>query len=94
MTSELARSLDVEQVTGALVSDVQPGGPGEKGGLERGDVITAINGEPVRDGNVLRNHVAELQPGTRGRAAGAPQRQATDADSRAWRTGRPSRLCG
>jgi serine protease Do len=65
MTSELARSLNIEQVTGALVSDVQPGGPGEKGGLRRGDVITSIDGEPVRDGNVLRNHVAGLQPGTR-----------------------------
>ncbi len=64
MTSELARSLDIDQVTGALVSGVQPGGPAEKGGLKRGDVITAINGEPVRDGNVLRNHVAELAPGT------------------------------
>ncbi len=65
MTSELARSLNIEQVTGALVSDVQPGGPGERGGLRRGDVITSIDGEAVRDGNVLRNHVAELQPGTR-----------------------------
>jgi serine protease Do len=65
MTSELARSLDIEQVTGALVSDVQAGGPGEKGGLRRGDVITSIDGEPVRDGNVLRNHVAGLQPGSR-----------------------------
>ncbi|HZA34937.1 MAG TPA: PDZ domain-containing protein, partial [Vicinamibacterales bacterium] len=35
------------------------------GGLRRGDVITSIDGEPVRDGNVLRNHVAGLQPGTR-----------------------------
>ena len=65
MTSELARSLNIERVAGALVSDVQPGGPGEKGGLKRGDVITAIDGEPVKDGNVLRNQVAELQPGTR-----------------------------
>jgi serine protease Do len=65
MTSELARSLNIEQVAGALVSDVQPGGPGEKGGLKRGDVITAIDGEAVKDGNVLRNEIAELQPGTR-----------------------------
>jgi Do/DeqQ family serine protease len=65
MTSELARSLGIEQVSGALVSAVQPGGPADKGGLKRGDVITSIDGEPVRDGNVLRNHVAELQPGTR-----------------------------
>jgi serine protease Do len=65
MTSELARSLGIDQVTGALVSGVQPGSPAEKSGVRRGDVITAVNGETVKDGNVLRNHVAELQPGSR-----------------------------
>ena len=32
--------------------------------MKRGDVITAVNGEAVRDSNVLRNRVAELQPGS------------------------------
>jgi serine protease Do len=65
MTSDLARSLGIDQAAGALVSGVQPGGPAEKAGVKRGDVITSVNGEPVKDGNVLRNHVAELQPGSR-----------------------------
>jgi serine protease Do len=65
MTSDLARSLGIDQVTGALVSNVQPGSPAAKAGVRRGDVVTAINGEAVKDGNELRNHVAALQPGTR-----------------------------
>jgi serine protease Do len=64
MTSELARSLGIEQVAGALVSEVQPGSPADKAGLKRGDVITAVNGESVHDSNALRNHVAQLQPGS------------------------------
>jgi serine protease Do len=65
MTSELARGLGIDQVTGALVNNVQPGSPAAKAGVRRGDVVTAINGEAVKDGNELRNHVAALQPGTR-----------------------------
>jgi serine protease Do len=65
VTSDIARSLGLTQVRGALVSDVQPDSPAEKGGVHRGDVITAIDGTPVTDGNVLRNHVAQMQPGTK-----------------------------
>ena len=64
VTSDIARSLELDQVRGALVSAVQPGSPAEKGGLKRGDVITAIDGQAVRDDNALRNQVAELLPGT------------------------------
>jgi serine protease Do len=79
MTSDLARSLGTDQVTGALVSDVQPGSPAGKAGVRRGDVITAINGEAVKDGNELRNHIAALQPGTR-------------VDLRVLRNGKPQTL--
>jgi serine protease Do len=79
MTSDLARSLAVDQVTGALVSNVQSGSPAEKAGIRRGDVITAINGETVKDGNDLRNHIAALQPGTR-------------VDVRVLRNGKPEML--
>src|SRR6187399_867541 len=48
MTSDLARSLGIDKVSGALVSGVTPGGPADKSGVKRGDVITAINGETVR----------------------------------------------
>jgi serine protease Do len=64
VTSEIARSLGLEQVRGALVSDVKAGSPADNAGVRRGDVITAIDGAAVKDGNVLRNHVAQLLPGS------------------------------
>jgi Do/DeqQ family serine protease len=64
VTSDLARSLGLSDVRGALVSSVTPGSPAEKGGVERGDVITAINGNAVKDGNDLRNDVAQMMPGS------------------------------
>jgi serine protease Do len=62
VTSDIARSLGLQEVRGALVNAVQAGSPAEKAGLKRGDVVTAINGQPVRDSNMLRNQIAELGP--------------------------------
>jgi serine protease Do len=64
VTSDIARSLGLAQVQGALVSSVTAGSPAERAGLKRGDVITGLNGHAITDGNVLRNQVARLQPGT------------------------------
>jgi serine protease Do len=64
VTPDLASSLGLSNVRGALVSSVQPGSPAERAGLKRGDVITAINGAPVSDSNSLRNQIARTQPGT------------------------------
>jgi len=64
VTSDLAASLGLSEVRGAIVSSVQAGGPAERAGVRRGDVITAFNGAPVADSNSLRNMVARTQPGT------------------------------
>jgi serine protease Do len=65
VTDDVARSLRLESIGGALVSSVQPDGPADKSGIERGDVITSIAGVKVTDSNSLRNHVAALKPGTK-----------------------------
>lgn len=62
--ADLAASLNLPAARGAIVTSVSPGGPAEKAGIKRGDVITAINKQPVVDNNGLRNLVAGMQPGS------------------------------
>ena len=44
MTSDLAKSLGLQTVAGALVNSVDPAGPAAKAGLKSGDVILKVNG--------------------------------------------------
>ncbi|WP_298744820.1 trypsin-like peptidase domain-containing protein [uncultured Brevundimonas sp.] len=49
---------------GALVTEVTPGGPADRGGVEIGDVITAVNGEPVEDSTEATRVVGAVAPGS------------------------------
>ncbi len=49
---------------GVLVQQVQPGGPADKGGLKPGDIITQIDGRPIKDGDDLVNEIASRRPGS------------------------------
>jgi len=64
VSPDLADSLGLKDARGVVVSSVAPGSAAEKAGLKRGDVITALNGQAVRDMNTLRNHVADAGPGS------------------------------
>jgi len=64
VTSEMAESLDLKEVGGAIVSSVAPGSAAERAGVKRGDVIKSLNGQSVHDFNALRNRVAEAAPGS------------------------------
>jgi S1-C subfamily serine protease len=64
ITSDLAKSLGLHDVRGALVSAVDPDSPAARAGVERGDVIVSVDGSPVQDGNSLRNRIAATRPGT------------------------------
>ncbi|HYP25956.1 MAG TPA: Do family serine endopeptidase [Blastocatellia bacterium] len=64
VTSDVAASLGLQEVRGALVESVIAGSPAERAGVMRGDVVTAFNGTPIADTNSLRNAVAGTQPGT------------------------------
>lgn len=50
--------------TGVLVQEVQPGGPAEKAGLKPGDIITTVDGRPIKDGDDLVNEIASRKPGS------------------------------
>jgi serine protease Do len=62
VTSELAASLKLAKVAGALVNDVQPGSAAARADIKPGDAIVAINGQDVADSNSLRNRIAQLGP--------------------------------
>jgi serine protease Do len=64
ITEDLAKEFGVEEIKGALVNEITPGGPAAKAGLERGDVITSFNDVSVKDATHLRSLVAESAPGT------------------------------
>jgi serine protease Do len=49
---------------GVFVEQVTSGGPSEKAGMKEGDVITAINGKPISDGNQLIGTVAATPVGS------------------------------
>jgi len=49
---------------GVFVQSVAAGGPSEKAGIKEQDIITAINGKPVKDGNDLVKVVSTTPVGT------------------------------
>lgn len=63
VTPDLAKSFGMKEARGALVSDVAPGGPADKGGIKQGDVIIAFGGKPVRSSSDLPRMVAETPVG-------------------------------
>jgi serine protease Do len=63
LSAPLAASFGLEAPDGALVSSVQPGSAAAKAGLKAGDVITAIDGEPVRIAGDVSSRVGLARPG-------------------------------
>ncbi|MGD0860267.1 MAG: trypsin-like peptidase domain-containing protein [Terracidiphilus sp.] len=49
---------------GVLVSRVEPNGPADKAGIKVRDIITAIDGRPIKDGDDLVNEIASRRPGS------------------------------
>ncbi|MBI5524421.1 MAG: DegQ family serine endoprotease [Desulfarculus sp.] len=63
VTKELADKFKLESAEGVLVADVVKGGPADKAGIERGDVIVEFNGKPLKDWHSLPRLVAEVPVG-------------------------------
>jgi len=60
---QVACQLGVKEHSGVLVTRVFPKSPGAKGGLKPGDVVTTIDGKPVREGSELQKVILSLPLG-------------------------------
>jgi serine protease Do len=64
VNQKLAQSFGLGAPHGALISSVDPKGPGERAGLKPGDVITSVNGHNIDHSFDLPTIIADIPPGT------------------------------
>ncbi len=64
LTPELAKAAHVETLKGALIAEVVKGGPAEKAGLKKNDVVVGYHGKEIPDSSTFRNEVAVTPVGS------------------------------
>ncbi len=62
-----AKALGLSSSAGALVNSVEPDSAAQKGGVEIGDVILAVNGQSINSSSDLPPLIGMLQPGSKAR---------------------------
>jgi serine protease Do len=65
VTKDVAESIGLGKPQGALVSSVEAGSPGEKAGVEPGDIITRFDGKAIEKSADLPRMVGNTKPGTK-----------------------------
>ncbi|MDH6169719.1 serine protease Do [Variovorax boronicumulans] len=65
VTKDVAEAIGLSKAQGALVRGVEAGSPGEKAGVEPGDVITKFDGKPIEKPSDLPRLVGNTKPGTK-----------------------------
>ena len=63
MTHELAKTLAADSANGAVVVKVEPDSPAARAGLKPRDIVTGVNGKPVRGSADLRNRMGLIPVG-------------------------------
>ena len=66
LTPEIAQAFHSKSVNGSVISDLTPDGPAAKAGLQKGDIVTAVDGKQIGDSRQLRLLIAQTKPGTEG----------------------------
>jgi serine protease Do len=65
VNADIADSLGLKKAEGALVAEPQADGPAVKAGIQSGDVITSVNGQPVKDARDLAKRISGMAPGSK-----------------------------
>jgi serine protease DegQ len=64
ITPEIAESFALKSTDGALIAGVLRRGPADRAGIRPGDILLAVDNNPVKDSSSLLNLIAALPPGS------------------------------
>jgi serine protease Do len=65
LTEGMVKQFKLPSKAGALINSVEPGSPAEKAKIKQYDVITQVNGQPIKNGDDLRFKIADIKPGNK-----------------------------
>ncbi|HEY0087089.1 MAG TPA: Do family serine endopeptidase [Allosphingosinicella sp.] len=65
ITDDIAASMDLPKNTGELIRGVTPGAGAARAGIQQGDVVVSVNGQPVNPDQSLAYLVSQVRPGQR-----------------------------
>src|SRR5690606_33543922 len=65
VSEDVAKAIGLPRAMGAMVSNVERGGPADHAGVRSGDVITRFNGKEINHMSDLPRLVGNTKPGTR-----------------------------
>ncbi|HEY2094323.1 MAG TPA: Do family serine endopeptidase [Thermoanaerobaculia bacterium] len=64
VTENTAKALNLPEARGAEVESLEAGAPGEKAGIQHGDIVVDIDGKPIRNNRELIDYISYLPVGT------------------------------
>lgn len=64
VTPDIAEAFGMKKTKGVLINDVEEGSAADKGSIERGDIIVAVDGKPVESANQFRIRIGNTIPET------------------------------
>ncbi|MFM8547633.1 MAG: trypsin-like peptidase domain-containing protein [Betaproteobacteria bacterium] len=65
LSPELVEAFKLARRQGALIMSVIPNGPADRGGVRAGDILVAVQGQPIHGTAAMLNAIAQLAPGSR-----------------------------
>jgi serine protease DegQ len=92
LTPELAEVLKLPHSDGVVLRGVQRSSPAGKAGLEPGDVMLTINGQPVKSSRAMLNQISQLPPGTVARVKVAREGKEVEVPVTVGERPRPQRV--
>lgn len=63
LTPRLAESFGLDNAQGLVIAGIFRNGPAHIAGLQPGDIMTAINQDPISDSRIAMNRIATFKPG-------------------------------